>query len=73
MLIGYARVSTEDQVLDAQTDTLAGAGAERVFADRISGSARKRPELDRMIDQLRPDDVVVVTKGSDAGGGRILR
>lgn len=62
MLIGYARVSTEGQTLDAQTDALTAAGAERVFADRISGSARHRPELDRMLDQLRPGDVVVVTK-----------
>lgn len=62
MLIGYARVSTEGQTLDAQTDTLTAAGAERVFADRISGSTRHRPELDRMLDLLRPGDVVVVTK-----------
>ena len=62
MLIGYARVSTEGQTLDAQTDALTTAGAERVFADRISGSARHRPELDRLLDQLRPGDVVVVTK-----------
>jgi len=62
MLIGYARVSTEGQTLDAQTDALTAAGAERVFADRISGSARHRPELTRLLDQLRPGDVVVVTK-----------
>ena len=62
MLIGYARVSTEGQTLDAQTDALTAAGAERVFADRISGSVRQRSELDRMLDQLRPGDVVVVTK-----------
>ena len=62
MIIGYARVSTEDQRLDAQTDALAAAGAERVFAERISGARRARPELDRMLDQLRPGDVVVVTK-----------
>ena len=62
MILGYARVSTADQSLDAQTDALAAAGAERVFADRISGTARKRPELQRMLDQLRPGDVVVVTK-----------
>ncbi|MBD3625662.1 MAG: recombinase family protein, partial [Rhodobacteraceae bacterium] len=62
MIIGYARVSTEDQRLDAQTDALAAAGAERVFAERISGARRARPELDRMLDQLRDGDVVVVTK-----------
>lgn len=62
MLIGYARVSTDDQNLDAQLDALNGAGARRIFADRISGSKRQRPELDRMLDQLRDGDVVMVTK-----------
>ena len=62
MILGYARVSTDDQSLDGQLDALTGAGAARVFADRISGSQRSRPELDRLLDQLRPGDVVVVTK-----------
>lgn len=62
MIFGYARVSTDDQVFDAQVDALNVAGAERIFADKISGSRRQRPELDRMLDQLRPGDVVVVTK-----------
>lgn len=62
MIIGYARVSTDDQNLDAQTDALTAAGAERIFADKISGSMRKRPELDKLLDQLRPGDVIVVTK-----------
>lgn len=62
MIIGYARVSTDDQNLDSQTDTLSTAGAEKVFADKISGSRRARPELDRMLEQLRDGDVVTVTK-----------
>src|SRR6056297_815501 len=62
MIIGYARVSTDDQNLDAQTDALAAAGAGKLFADKISGSKRDRPELDRMLDQLRDGDVVTVTK-----------
>lgn len=62
MIIGYARVSTEDQHLDAQIAALKDAGAERIFADKISGSKRARPELDRMLDQLRSGDVVLVTK-----------
>ncbi len=62
MIIGYARVSTDDQSLDSQTDALAVAGAEKVFADRISGSRRARPELDKMLEQLRDGDVVTVTK-----------
>ncbi|WP_419739532.1 recombinase family protein [Ruegeria sp.] len=48
MIIGYARVSTDDQNLDSQTDALSAAGAEKVFADRISGSKRARSELDKM-------------------------
>jgi DNA invertase Pin-like site-specific DNA recombinase len=62
MILGYARVSTEEQSLDGQHDQLVAAGAGRVFADRISGSLRQRPELDRLLDQIRPGDVVVVTK-----------
>lgn len=62
MIIGYGRVSTEDQRLNAQIDALKEAGAERIFADKISGSKRKRPELDKMLDQLRRGDVVLVTK-----------
>jgi len=62
MIIGYARVSTDDQNLDAQRDALNAVGAERVFADKITGTARSRPQLDDMIDHLRDGDVVVVTK-----------
>lgn len=62
MIIGYARVSTEEQQLDAQNAALREAGAERIFADKISGSKRKRPELNKMLEQLRSGDVVLVTK-----------
>ena len=62
MIIGYARVSTDDQSLDTQTDALTAAGAGKLFADKISGSKRERPELDRMLEQLRDGDVVTVTK-----------
>lgn len=62
MIIGYGRVSTEDQQLDAQIEALKNGGAERIFADKISGSKRKRPELDKMLEQLRRGDVVLVTK-----------
>jgi len=62
MIIGYARVSTNDQSLDTQTDALSVSGAEKVFADKISGSKYPRPELDRMLEQLRDGDVVIVTK-----------
>ena len=62
MIIGYARGSTEDQHLDAQITALEAAGAERIFAEKISGTKKTRSELDRMIEQLREADVVVVTK-----------
>lgn len=62
MIIGYARVSTEDQNLDTQITILKEAGAERIFAEKISGAKRTRPELERLIDQLRPGDVVLVAK-----------
>ncbi len=62
MIIGYARVSTDDQNLDAQTDALTAVGAGKIFAEKISGAKRGRPELDRMLDQLRDGDVVTVTK-----------
>jgi len=59
-LIGYARVSTEDQNAQMQVDALKAAGCIKVFTDTASGSLASRPELDKMIDQLRPNDVVVV-------------
>lgn len=62
MIIGYARVSTEDQNLDGQLDALKAAGAEKIFADKVTGTARSRPELDRLLDQLRLGDVITVTK-----------
>ena len=62
MIIGYARVSTEDHNLDGQLDALKVAGAEKIFADKITGTARCRPELDRLLDQLRQGDVITVTK-----------
>ena len=62
MIIGNARVSTTDQNLDAQTDALTAAGAERLFSERVSGAKVELLELDKMLDQLRDGDVVVVTK-----------
>jgi DNA invertase Pin-like site-specific DNA recombinase len=62
MIIGYARVSTSDQNLDAQTDALTAAGATRIFSEKSSGALAQRPELDKMLEQLRNGDVVVVTK-----------
>lgn len=58
--IGYARVSTDDQNAALQVDALKKAGCIKVFTDHASGSKASRPELDKMLEQLRTDDVVVV-------------
>lgn len=62
MKIGYARVSTDEQSESAQLDALKAAGCERIFKEQCSGKSKKRPELDRMIDTLRADDVVIVQR-----------
>jgi DNA invertase Pin-like site-specific DNA recombinase len=62
MKIGYARVSTKDQELGNQKTRLEAAGCELFFEEKISGAAKKRPQLERLLNQLRNDDVVVVTK-----------
>ena len=62
MKLGYARVSTDDQTLDRQRERLREAGCERLFEEKMSGARRDRPELARLLDQLRKDDVVVVTR-----------
>lgn len=59
-LIGYARVSTDDQNLDLQRTALADAGCTRIYEEKLSGANRNRPELARLLDHLRGGDVVVV-------------
>ena len=60
MLIGYARVSTEDQNLSLQHDALVQAGCERIFNDKVSGAKAVRPGLARALEQLRRGDTLVV-------------
>lgn len=62
MMTGYARVSTSEQDLALQLDALAKVQTERVFTEKRSGAGVHRPELERMLDQLRPGDVVAVYK-----------
>jgi DNA invertase Pin-like site-specific DNA recombinase len=62
MLVGYARVSTDDQDLTLQRTALKDAGCKRVYEEKVSGVQRSRPELTRMLDQLRAGDVVVVSR-----------
>ncbi len=59
-LLGYARVSTNDQDAALQTRALSEAGCFRIFTDVMSGAAEHRPELDKLKDQLRPGDTLVV-------------
>jgi DNA invertase Pin-like site-specific DNA recombinase len=62
MKIGYARVSTQDQNLDLQLRVLKKAGCRKTFQEKASGATRARPELQRMLEQLREGDVIVVWK-----------
>ena len=59
-LIGYARVSTEDQSLELQTQALKKAGCLNIYEEKISGAKRNRPELDMAIKDLRPGDTLCV-------------
>jgi DNA invertase Pin-like site-specific DNA recombinase len=62
MLIGYARVSTQDQNLELQVDALTKAGCKKIFDDKISGSRAERPGLTKALEMLREDDTLVVWK-----------
>lgn len=60
MKIGYARVSTLDQNLDAQKDALEAAGCEKVFIDKVSGTVKERPGLKEAKAYLRKGDTLVI-------------
>lgn len=62
MMIGYARVSTQDQSLDLQTEALTRAGCEKIYEDKISGVRVERPGLTRALEMLREGDTLVVWK-----------
>jgi DNA invertase Pin-like site-specific DNA recombinase len=62
MIIGYARVSTDGQTLDAQHTTLGAAGAEKVFAEKVSGAKTDRKELAKAIEALGTGDILLVTR-----------
>lgn len=61
-LIGYARVSTEDQAHDAQLDELRAAGCEEIHQEHGSGASRARPVLARLIRDIKPGEVLVVVR-----------
>jgi DNA invertase Pin-like site-specific DNA recombinase len=62
MIIGYARVSTDGQSLEAQQASLKAAGAERIFSEKISGAITDRKALGKAIAALQTDDVLLVTR-----------
>jgi DNA invertase Pin-like site-specific DNA recombinase len=62
MLLGYARVSTGSQSLEAQLEALKAAGCERVYAEKRSGADGERKELGKLLKVVRPEDTVVVCR-----------
>jgi len=62
MQIGYARISTNEQDATAQVAALRSAGCELIFKEKASGGRWERPELHRLLGQLRKGDVIVVWK-----------
>ena len=62
MIVGYARVSTDGQTLDAQRSSLKAAGVEKVFAEKVSGAKTDRKELAKAIEALSAGDILLVTR-----------
>lgn len=62
MIIGYARVSTNDQNPELQVDALKKAGAEQIFQEKFTGTLRERPELSQVLRTLRKGDILIVWK-----------
>ena len=67
---GYARVSTVDQNLDTQLEALQKHGCDRIFQDKISGTAHSRPALDELLSYVRGGDTVVVSRFNRLGRSR---
>jgi DNA invertase Pin-like site-specific DNA recombinase len=69
MIIGYGRVSTQDQNLALQQDALAAAGCEKIFTDTLSGAKADRPGLADALSHLREGDVLMVWRLDRLGRG----
>lgn len=65
--IGYARVSTLEQNLDRQIDLLKAQGVDKICTEKMSGTKRDRPELNKLLDRMEPGDTVVIESLSRLG------
>ncbi len=74
MLIGYVRVSTNDQNTDLQRNALNCAGCELIFEDKISGTKSERPGLKKLLRTLSAGDTLVVWKAllQIVGGDKLI-
>ena len=61
-IYGYSRISSPSQSLLLQNDALIKAGCEKIFSDTMTGSVRSRPELDKLLSEIRPGDKLIVYK-----------
>lgn len=67
MKFGYARVSTDNQSLNRQIDALNNYGVNEIVTEKITGTKKNRPELDRLLDKVRKGDIIVVESLSRLG------
>ena len=66
-IFGYARVSTESQNLDRQIDALKKYGVDHIYNEKMTGTKKNRPELDKMLDRMTEGDTVVIESLSRLG------
>lgn len=62
MIFGYARVSSKMQNFESQVEQLKKAGCEKVYKEKVTGTKLERIELEKLLEQLRPSDVIIVTE-----------
>lgn len=67
MIYGYARVSTADQCLDRQVDALKNYRVDKIYCEKISGTKKNRPELDKLIGEVIPGDTIIIESLSRLG------
>lgn len=66
-IFGYARVSTTEQILDRQLDMLNKYGVDYIYCEKMTGTKRNRPELEKLLDRLTSGDTVVIESLSRLG------